>query len=166
MATDNERLEDMVKKSVENAGITPKEVDADSGYYSNVSITQLEKEHIDTCIPDSITVSYLRKAKITANDEPSIKYTPDDFAYDAQYDSYICPQNKILCFNGKAKAGRNKNKLKIVRRYLSKEMCAVCPEARRCLAHPDVKHRMLEIDPNRHALILTQEKFKKEIGIG
>ncbi len=162
-ATDNEHLEDMVKRTQENAGIIPKEVDADSGYYSNVSIAQLEKEHIDTCIPDSNTVSFLRKAhSVVTNGLDNKKYTQDDFRYDAEHDSYICPQNKIIPFSAEAKAGRNKNRLKTVRRYLSKEMCSVCPDARKCLASLKVKHRMLEIDPNRNALILTQEKFKKE----
>ena len=113
--TDNEHLEDMVKKSVENTGITPKEVDADSGYYSNASIAQLEKEQIDTCIPDSNTVSFLRKAKTATNDKPDIKYTQADFKYDAEHDRYLCPQDKILTFSGQVKSGRNKNRLKTVR---------------------------------------------------
>jgi len=90
------------------------------------------------------------------------KYAQDDFRYDAEHDRYICPQDKVLSFSREAKAGRNKNRLKTVRRYLCKEMCGVCPDARRCLASLQVKHRQLEIDPNRNALILTQEKFKIE----
>ncbi|MDP3042524.1 MAG: transposase, partial [Candidatus Omnitrophota bacterium] len=94
-SADNEHLEPMVKEAEENTGIKPKEADADSGYYSNTSIAVLEKEHIDTCIPDSITASSLRKAKVTM-DNALIKYTQDDFKYDARQNNYICPQGKIL----------------------------------------------------------------------
>ena len=64
-SADNEHLEPMIKHFEENTGIKPKEADADSGYYSNASVAALEKEHIDTCIPDSITASSLRKTKVT-----------------------------------------------------------------------------------------------------
>lgn len=155
---DNEHLESMVEKVEENTGIKPKEVDADSGYYSNASVANLEKEHIDTCIPDSNTASSLRKTKA----ESCIKYTQDKFQYDPKQDSYICPQNKILFFRREYEAGRNKNTAKMVKEYVSKEQCSRCPDAIRCLTHPKVKHRTLTVDPNHKALILTQGKFKKE----
>lgn len=158
---DNEHLEPVVKLCQENTGIKPKEVDADSGYYSNTSVANLEKEHIDTCIPDSNTASSLRKAKDTANDEFSQKYTQDKFKYDTQQDTYICPQNKVLTFRREYKAGRNKNTAKMVKEYCCKELCSSCPDAIRCLTHPKVKHRSLTVDPNHKALVLTQEKFKK-----
>ena len=158
--TDNEHLEAMVKKTQGNTGIKPKEVDADSGYYSNASIASLEKDHIDTCIPDSQTACNLRKAKMDT--EPPIKYTQDKFRYVPRQDAYICPQNKALVFRREYKAGRNKNTAKIVKEYVSKELCSSCPDATKCLTHHKVKHRTLTIHPDHNALLLTQEKFSKE----
>jgi transposase len=160
--TDNEHLESMVKICQENTGIKLKEVDADSGYYSNASVANLEKEQIDTCIPDSNTVSFLRKTNSATNNEASSKYTQNNFKYDAQQNSYLCPQNKILSFCREYKAGRNKNTAKMVKEYVCKELCSNCPGAAQCLTHPNTKHRTLTIDPNHTTLVLTQEKFKKQ----
>lgn len=160
-SADNEHLEPMIKHFEENTGIKPSTVDADSGYYSNASIASLEKEHVDTCIPDSITASSLRKAKVTM-DNALIKYTQDDFKYDAQQNSYICPQGKILVFRREYEAAHNKNTIKMVKEYICKERCSNCPDAIRCLTHTKVKHRILTVDPNHKTLFLTQEKFKQE----
>lgn len=161
-SADNEQLEPMIKRFEENTGIKPKEADADSGYYSNASITVLEKEDIDTCIPDSITASLLRKAKVAADDR-LIKYTRDDFKYDARQNNYICPQGRILVFRREYEAAHNKNAIKMVKEYVCKEQCGSCPDAIRCLMHTKVKHRTLTIDPNHKTLLLTQEKFKQEV---
>jgi len=160
-STDNEHLEPMIKHFEENTGIKPKEADADSGYYSNASIAVLEKEHIDTCIPDSITAASLHKAKVTM-DSALIKYTQEDFKYDARQNNYICPQGRILVFRREYETARNKNTIKMVKEYVCKERCGSCPDAIRCLTHPKVKHRVLTIDPNHKTLLFTQEKFKQE----
>jgi transposase len=160
--SDNEHLKPMVKEAEENTGIKPSAVDADSGYYSNTSIADLEKEHIDTCIPDSITASSLHKAKVATNNELAVKYTQDDFKYDTQQNSYICPQSKILTFRREYKASRSKNIHKTVKEYWCKELCSSCPDATKCLTHSKVKHRILTVDPNHKTLLLTQEKFKQE----
>jgi transposase len=161
-SADNEHLESMIKHFEANTGIKPKEADADSGYYSNVSITALEKDHIDTCIPDSITASSLRKAKVATNNELAVKYTQDDFKYDAQHNSYICPRSKTLTFRREYKVSRSKNTHKTVKEYQCKELCGSCPDAAKCLTHSKVKHRILTVDPNHKTLLLTQEKFKQE----
>lgn len=156
--TDNEHLESMVEKTKENTGIKPSEVDADSGYYSNAFVANLEKEQIDTCIPDSQTASFLRKATSATAD----RYTQDKFQYNPKQDSYICPQNKALIFRREYLAGRNKNTAKMVKEYVSKELCTSCLEATKCLTHPKVKHRTLTVDPNYKTLLITKEKFKKQ----
>ncbi|MDP3041186.1 MAG: transposase, partial [Candidatus Omnitrophota bacterium] len=95
-------------------------------------------------------------------DNALIKYTQDDFKYDARQNNYICPQGKILIFRRKYKAASNKNAVKMVKEYACKEQCRSCPDAAKCLTHPKVKHRILTIDPNHKILLLTQEKFKQE----
>ncbi len=161
--SDNEHLEPMIKEAEKNTGIKPNTVDGDSGYYSNTSVAVLEKEQIDTCIPDSITASHLRKDKDKeTNNELAIKYIQDDFKYNAGQDTYTCPQSKILTFRREYEASRSKNIHKTVREYQRKESCSNCPDTAKCLTHPKVRHRTLTIDPNHKTLLLTQEKFKQK----
>ena len=91
----------MIKKAEENTGpmdtnsdIKPEKADADSDYYSNASVSALEKEHIDTCIPDTNTASCIHKGKDIKSDKSSTKYTQDKFRYCPEEDVYICPQQK------------------------------------------------------------------------
>lgn len=156
-ATDNEHLEPMVKKAEENTSIKPDKVDADSGYYSNASVGALEKEQIDTCIPDSNTASSLHKSKVIKSGDTETRYTQDKFQYCSQENAYICPQQKKLVFQGRYKIGR-----KMINKYSCVETCSNCPDAAKCLRNPKTKHRTIAIDPEHKTLILTQEKFKKE----
>ena len=77
-----------------NSDIKPEKADADSDYYSNASVGALEKEHIDTCIPDTNTASCIHKGKDIKSDKSSTKYTQDKFRYCPEEDVYICPQQK------------------------------------------------------------------------
>lgn len=155
--TDNEHLESMVKQAQENTGIKPEKVDADSGYYSNASVANLEKEQIDTCIPDSNTASCLHKGEDIKSDVSSARYTQDKFQYSPEDNTYICPQAKKLTYQGEYKLGS-----KMVKRYSCIENCRDCPDVIKCLNNPKAKHRTLAIDPEHKILLLTQEKFKKE----
>lgn len=154
---DNEHLVPLVKQAQENAGIKLKEVDADSGYYSNASVGALEKEQIDTCIPDSNTASCLRRGKDIKSNESNIEYTQDKFQYLPEENVYLCPQQKKLHFKREGKLRH-----KIVKEYFCRENCSSCPDATKCLRHSKVKHRTLAIDPEHKTLLITQEKFKKE----
>ncbi|MBI5476022.1 MAG: transposase, partial [Ignavibacteriales bacterium] len=155
--TDNEHLESMVKQAEENTGIKPEKVDADSGYYSNASVGALEKEQIDTCIPDSNTASCLHKGEDIKSDESNARYTQDKFQYHPEENTYICPQAKKLTYQGEYKLGN-----KMVKKYSCIENCRDCPDAIKCLTNPKAKHRTLAIDPEHKTLLLVQEKFKKE----
>jgi transposase len=154
---DHEHLVPLVKKAEENTGVKPEKVDADSGYYSNASVGALEKEHIDTCIPDTNTASYIHRGKEVKSDKSSTRYTQDKFQYCPEEDVYICPQQKKLIYRGK-----NKLTHKTVKEYSCIKTCSSCPEKAKCLTHPQAKHHTLAIDPEHKTLLLVQEKFKKE----
>lgn len=155
--TDNEHLEPLVKQAQENTSIKPEKVDADSGYYSNASVSALEKEQIDTCIPDSNTASCLHKGQEIKTDVSNLKYTQDKFQYCPEDNTYICPQTKKLTYQGEYKLGN-----KMVKKYSCIENCRDCPDAIKCLTNPKAKHRTLAIDPEHKTLLLVQEKFQKE----
>lgn len=154
---DQEHLEPMVEKAEENTGLKPKEVDADSGYYSNACVGSLEKQGIDTCIPDSNTAACIHKGEDIKSDKSSPKYTQDKFQYCPEEDIYICPQQKKLIYRKEKKLAH-----KTVKEYSCIETCSSCPDKAKCLTHPQAKHRTLVVDPEHETLLLTQEKFKKE----
>jgi transposase len=59
--TDNQSLQPMVEQVTKNCGQKPETVVADSGFYSNDNVAQLEKDHIDGFIPDSNMAAVLNK---------------------------------------------------------------------------------------------------------
>jgi transposase len=154
---DHEHLVPLVKKAEENTGIKPEKVDADSGYYSNASVGALEREHIDTCIPDTNTAGCIRRGKDIKSDKSSTKYTQDKFRYCPEEDVYICPQQKKLSYQGEAKLAHKR-----IKEYSCIETCSSCPDRTICLTHPQAQYRTLIVDPQHKTLLLTQEKFKKE----
>jgi hypothetical protein len=71
----HEHLIPLGKKAEKDTGIKPEKVDADSGYCSNASVGALQKEHIDTCIPDTNTASCIHKGKEIKSDRSSTNHT-------------------------------------------------------------------------------------------
>lgn len=152
---DNEQLEPMVKKVIDEQGVVPEKVDADSGYYSHDSVDELERQNIDTCIPDSHIAGKLHKAhskKVTNNK----KYTQDDFTYDKEVDKYTCPHSKTLsCIKS------YKHHKRTIRIFRSDKSCVSCPDIHRCIASKNkTGYKTLHIDP---VFVKTREKFKQDV---
>jgi hypothetical protein len=59
--TDNESLQPMIEQVEKNCQRKPEKVVADSGFYSNANVAQLEKDNIDGFIPDSNMAAVLNK---------------------------------------------------------------------------------------------------------
>lgn len=59
--TDNQSLQPMLEQVVKNCRQKPEKVVADSGFYSNANVAQLEKDEIDGFIPDSNMAAVLNK---------------------------------------------------------------------------------------------------------
>jgi transposase len=60
-ATDNDSLQPMMEQVAKNCRQKPEKVIADSGFYSNENVAQLEKDNIDGYIPDSNMAVVLNK---------------------------------------------------------------------------------------------------------
>lgn len=151
---DNEQLEPMVDKVIKEQGIKPEKVDADSGYYSNESVDALEAQHIDTCIPDPVTANRLHRSNSNAMMNNK-KYTQEDFTYNTETDTYICPQGITLSHQKSYKAGQ-----RTIRIFRSDNDCTKCPDRDKCITmSKKAKYKTLHIDP---VSILTKEKFKQD----
>jgi hypothetical protein len=103
----------------------------DSGYYNGEQLLICEQQGIQVyvAIPD--------KSKAIAKQG---RYTRDQFCYDAEQNTYTCPQGQPLSPSGKQQKGG-----KIVTRYQSKATdCRLCPLAKHGLtetAHVKQRHR-------------------------
>ena len=150
---DNKELEPMVKKVVSEQGVTPAKVDADSGYYSNDSIDELESQNIDTCIPSPHTAGKLHKASSVKTRDKK-KYNQDDFTYDKETDKYTCPNdNRLSCIRS------YKHRKRTIRIFRSEKSCLFCPDMHNCLLDQNkTGHKTLQIDP---VYVRTREKFKQ-----
>lgn len=152
---DNQQLEPMVNKVTEEQGTGPEKVDADSGYYSNDSVDELESRNIDTCIPSSQTAGKLHKSSSTKPMDNK-KYTPDDFIYDKELDKYICPRGNRLSHRRSYKHHK-----RIIRIFCSDKNCLSCPDMHRCISKQNkTGYKTLQIDP---VYVNTKEKFKDDV---
>lgn len=59
--TDNQSLQPMMEQVERNCGQKPEKVAADSGFYSNDNVAQLEQDDIDGFVPDSNMAAVLNK---------------------------------------------------------------------------------------------------------
>jgi transposase len=123
---DFEQLEPGIDRVQHNRGETPKEVVTDGGYVSKdtiVAMKQREIEYIAPCVDEAGKgqSSYDRRGV-------SAEYHSSQFIYDAQTNSYLCPQGKTLSYEGK-----EQRHLQLSYRYRAKRSdCQGCPMKSQC----------------------------------
>jgi transposase len=93
---------------------------ADSGYNSLDELEKIEKLKIDVIMPPE-------KVKADEGSKETKKYRKSEFHYDAEKDSYQCPNGKELTYIGSRKDGR-----KELRKYETSE-CGECPLREKCI---------------------------------
>jgi transposase len=138
-------------------------VTADSGYYSEANLKQLEAHAIEGYIPDP---GYRRRdqryagqeqhrAKPDALWDKSAKpikaklFTPRDFQLAADSSYLVCPAGKRLYRNG---GNCNKQGLRAMQFSAAQRDCAKCPLRGQCLRHPQrSKRRQVAIFMGKHA---------------
>lgn len=106
---------------------------ADSNYHSERNLQAAETAQLDAYIPDSHfrkrDVRFAAQARHRPRGRPK-RLRVQDFPYDAQRDHYVCPHGKTLTL----KAARHRSGTGWARRYkASRQKCAHCPSAVRCL---------------------------------
>ena len=139
-----------------------KEFTADSNYHSRVNLQKCKEEGLDAYIPDN----NFRKRDARFKDQKRYKpvkkkqkrFKVEDFTYEKETDSYICPNGARLTF----RASKVKVKTKIYRRYRAPEgVCDDCPYRKCCLKRLNGRRKSLEIDIGRPLEDLVGEMIEK-----
>jgi transposase len=123
---DFEQLEPGIDRVQDNLKETPKEVVTDGGYVSKDTIVAMKDRAIEYIAP---CVEEAGKGQSSYDNRGvSGEYHSSRFIYDAQTNSYLCPQGKILSYEGK-----EQRHLQISYRYRAKRLdCEGCPMKSQC----------------------------------
>jgi len=123
---DFEQLEPGIDRVQQNRGETPKEVVTDGGFVSRDTIVAMKRQAIEYIAP---CVDEAGKGQSSYDSRGvSAEYQSAQFSYDAQSNSYRCPQGKILSYEGK-----EERHLQLSYRYRAQRSdCAGCPMKSRC----------------------------------
>lgn len=123
---DFEQLEPGIDRVQQNRGETPKEVVTDGGFVSRDTIMAMKRQAIEYIAP---CVDEAGKGQSSYDSRGvSAEYQSSQFIYDAQSNSYRCPQGKILSYEGK-----EERHLQLSYRYRAQRSdCEGCPMKSRC----------------------------------
>jgi transposase len=118
---DTGQLHAMALAAKQALGAETLQVVADVGYYSGAALKRCEEDGITAYVPQAE-----RTGRLAAQG----RFTHDDFAYDAETDTYVCPAGESLRRTRRLK----KNGARLEVRYVSrKPVCDACPLRRRCV---------------------------------
>lgn len=154
--TDSGRLLGLVEQAKKNEPEGVQAVDADSGYYSGRSVTQLVQEGIDVCIPNPMTACDLRKG-LPIGTTASHGTGKVPFEYMPDQNHYVCPQGNILAFTQlRTEHGVDTNV------YRAKKSCHDCKLASLCLTQKGAKRRTLKVAVEDVLLKRQQKQFNEK----
>ena len=139
-ADDHRQLVPMLQAAAENSGRQAETTLADAGYHSG--------PNLESCRELGQTV-LMPEAQARALAKP---YHKDAFTYDAESDTYVCPETQTLSFVRE----KRDRKGRLTRQYrAAAAICRVCPAFGVCTR--DTKGRSLEVGPDE-ALLREQRK--------
>jgi transposase len=123
---DFEQLESGIERVEQNLGKTPKQVVTDGGFVSRDTIVAMNQRAIEYIAP---CVDEAGKGQSSYDGRGvSPEYHRSQFVYDAQNDSYRCPQGKILSYEGK-----EERHMQVSYRYRAQRSdCQGCPVKSQC----------------------------------
>lgn len=123
---DFEQLGPGIDRVEQNQGKAPQTVVTDGGYVSKNTIVGMQERQIEYIAP---CVDEAGKGQSSYDNRGvSEAYHSSKFTYDAQSNSYLCPQGKTLSYEGK-----EQRHLQISYRYRAKRSdCAGCPMKSQC----------------------------------
>jgi len=113
---------------------------ADTNYNSPVNLKKCDEENLDAYIPDKDF--RVRDTRFDSRRRKSGRFTLDDFKYNEETDSYICPNGKTL----KLQVKSFEVKKIFYRRYAAdEENCSVCKLKARCLIKGRARRRLMSV---------------------
>ena len=114
--SDKGQLAGMARQAKEALGVEQVEAVADMGYFDGDEVKQ--------CLEAGIT-PYIAKPETSANKKHGL-FTKEQFRYDKERDSYVCPQGEELTYRfATVELGRHI-------RYYATPMCRGCPVKAQC----------------------------------
>jgi transposase len=132
---DFEQLESGVDRVEQNLGKTPDQVVTDGGFVSRDNIVAMKERGVEFIGPCGDETGK-GKSSYEARGV-SAQYHSSQFVYDAQSDSYRCPQGKILSYEGK-----EERPTQVSYRYRAQRSdCQGCPVKGQCCADNRVTGR-------------------------
>jgi transposase len=130
-ANDNGTLAQMIDKTQKIVGGRLETVLADGSYCSILDLRDAIERGIELIAPPSISSSS-RQAKSRSGE---IQIPREAFRYDAQSNSYECPEGHRLAYKDRERQSRIGGRFLYQSRYqCSAEICETCPLAARCLS--------------------------------
>jgi transposase len=123
---DFEQLEPGIERVKKNLGKSPEQVVTDGGFVSRGNIVAMKEREIEFIAP---CVDEAAKGESSYGGRGvSREYHSSAFVYDAQSDTYRCPQGKILSYEGK-----EQRHMQISYRYRAQRWdCEGCPVRSQC----------------------------------
>lgn len=156
---DFEQLEPGIDRVEQNLGKTPDQVVTDGGFVSRDNIVAMNKRGIELIGP---VCDEAGKGQSSYQGRGvSAQYHSAQFIYDAQSDSYCCPQGKILSYEGK-----EQRHTQVSYRYRAQRLdCQGCPVRSQCCPNNRVTGRsvhrseeLAEVAEFRHKMQTEQAR--------
>jgi transposase len=152
-ASDNARLEPMVKAARAHEPVGVVKVDADSGYFSGGPVGRLIRAGLDLCVPDSQTACDLHRGEPAGTARAKARGQVE-FTYDPTSDTYHCPEgNRLRRVQTRVEEGQR------IGEYRAKRCCLGCPQAGRCLTQSKAQYRTLTVGEYQAELTASRERF-------
>ena len=143
--SDHYELLPTMDKAVENLPVKPKKVSADTIYKQESTLQYLEKEGYDGIIPDQ------QQNRLNQGKLPDNLFHKDNFTYDFDNDSFICPSGAILEHKSTTyEESKDEKGTKIpVSSYYNYKACKNCQYKEQCLSklttHRVIQERVSEL---------------------
>jgi transposase len=143
---DTQQFEPMAEQTIANVQQTPKVIATDTGYHSGEALEYLERK------PE--LNAYIKQQP---PDTPGL-YGHEDFAYDEQSDSYLCPAGQRLVSKGLKKLRGKEN-----RWYRAEHTCAHCERRGQCF-NGKMPYRELIVAPHGLLAVAMKRRLKSDQG--
>ncbi|GHU71620.1 transposase [Clostridia bacterium] len=140
---DKSALPKMAESAKEVLDVQTLEVAADKGYYDGEDIAHCEQNEVITYIP---------KVALYAH-APEESYNLSGFTYNAESDSYTCPEGEVLTLKRARSNGRKE--------YTNRSACQGCNNRERCTT---ANNRTICRTENQEALDRNNERMLTEEG--
>jgi len=144
-------LPKMTESAKKIMGVSEIEVAADKGYYEGNDIAECEQNG---------TTCYVAARMQNGSHAPESRYDHENFKYDRETDSYICPEGAILTFQ----RTRKRPKCKADRLYSNFDACSKCEYGEKCWKNESRRGRELFRSPNQDALDAVDLRMRTNEG--